>query len=59
MGFIEQSVEVLDQGGFSRAGVSDDPKVFAAVGGEVHIRPGPRCSKGVGHACKYGLSFSV
>ena len=37
-GGLEQSVEVLDQGGLARPGVSDDPKVFALIGGKVHIQ---------------------
>ena len=40
-GGLEQSVEVLDQGGLARPGVSDDPQVFALIGGKVHIQQGP------------------
>ncbi len=41
-GGLQQAVQVLDEGGFPGAGVSDDAQVFPPAGGEVHpLQGGP------------------
>ena len=47
-GGLEQPVEVLDEGGFARAGVADDAQVLPAVGGKVHVHQGPVFKGGTG-----------
>ena len=47
-GGLQQAVEVLDEGGFARAGVADDAQVLSAVGGEVHVHQGAPFERGTG-----------
>ena len=47
-GRFEQPVEVLDEGGFARAGVADDAQVLPGVGGKVHVRQGGPLKGGPG-----------
>ena len=39
-GGFQQAVEVLNKGGFPRAGVADDAQVLPLIGGKVHIQQG-------------------
>ena len=50
-GGLEQAVEVLNEGGFARAGVANDAQVLPLVGGKVHIQQGGAlkgCARRVG-----------
>ena len=39
-GGLQKAVQMLDQGGFSRPGVTDNAQVLPPVGGEVHVDQG-------------------
>ena len=47
-GGLEQSVEVLDQGGLARPGVADDAQVLPPVGREIHINQRAVLKRGAG-----------